>query len=77
MTGHRPFDDLRKQKAPERRARNAAKTKALLEEMALHEVRLAREKPSRTSPAPCMSTSQRWPSWNSVPTSMSAISGAI
>lgn len=44
MTGHRPFDNLRDQMSPERRARNDAATKAMLEEMALHELRQAREK---------------------------------
>ncbi|ADY67933.1 helix-turn-helix domain-containing protein [Agrobacterium vitis] len=44
MTGHRSFNDLRKSMAPERRARNDEATKAILEEMALHELRQAREK---------------------------------
>ena len=30
MSGHHPFDKLRAQMTPERRARNAAKTQALL-----------------------------------------------
>ncbi|MDQ0467819.1 XRE family transcriptional regulator [Labrys wisconsinensis] len=44
MTGRRPFDELRKGMAPERRTRNAEATKAMLHEMALHELRQAREK---------------------------------
>jgi transcriptional regulator with XRE-family HTH domain len=44
MTGHRPFNELRKAMAPERQARNAEATKAMLHEMALHELRQAREK---------------------------------
>lgn len=32
MTGHRTFDDLRARMSPERRARNDAATKALLQE---------------------------------------------
>jgi transcriptional regulator with XRE-family HTH domain len=42
MTGHRPFAELRKRIAPERRARNAAAAKQMLAEMALHELRQAR-----------------------------------
>ena len=44
MSGHRPFDELRKRMSPERRARNAAATNELLAEMALHELRQARER---------------------------------
>ena len=44
MTGHRSFNELRKGMAPERRARNVEATQALLKEMALHELRQAREK---------------------------------
>src|SRR5215813_9894474 len=44
MTGHRPFDELRRRMAPERRARNAAATGEMLAEMALHELRQARER---------------------------------
>lgn len=44
MTGHRSFNELRKGMAPERRARNAEATQALLQEMALHELRQARDK---------------------------------
>jgi DNA-binding transcriptional regulator YiaG len=44
MSGHRPFDQLRKRMPPERRARNAAATKEMLAEMALHELRQARER---------------------------------
>lgn len=44
MTGHRPFDTLRDRMSPERRARNAAATTAMLEDMMLHELRQAREK---------------------------------
>jgi DNA-binding transcriptional regulator YiaG len=43
MTGHRSFNELRKAMSPERRAANAAATKAMLTEMALHELRHARE----------------------------------
>lgn len=42
MSGHRPFDELRKRMSPERRARNAAATREMLTEMALHELRRAR-----------------------------------
>lgn len=48
MTGHRTFNDLRNRMSPERRARNDEATKAILEDMALHELRVAREKLSRT-----------------------------
>jgi DNA-binding transcriptional regulator YiaG len=44
MTGHRSFNELRKTMPPERRARNAQATQEVLQEMALHELRLAREK---------------------------------
>jgi len=44
MTGHRSFDALRKDMSPERRARNAEATTDMLREMALHELRQAREK---------------------------------
>lgn len=44
MTGHRPFNDLRNIMSPERRARNDEATMAILDDMALHELRLAREK---------------------------------
>jgi transcriptional regulator with XRE-family HTH domain len=44
MTGHRSFDDLRKGMTPARRARNAAATTEMLREMALAELRQAREK---------------------------------
>ena len=42
MTGHRPFSELTKSIAPERRARIAAKAAALSEEMSFHELRKAR-----------------------------------
>jgi hypothetical protein len=44
VTGHRPFSELRKRMAPERRARNAEATKRVLASMALHELRRARER---------------------------------
>lgn len=44
MTGHRSFNDLRKVMSPERRASIEESTKAMLKEMALHELRQAREK---------------------------------
>jgi len=44
MTGHRPFSELRARMSPERRARNAEASKEMLQEMALHELRHAREK---------------------------------
>ena len=44
MTGHRPFNTLRDRMSPERRERNAEATQAMLHEMALHELRQAREK---------------------------------
>jgi Helix-turn-helix domain len=44
MTGHRSFNELRKGMSPERQARNAEATQAMLQEMALHELRQAREK---------------------------------
>ena len=44
MTGHRSFDNLRKRMSAERQMRNAEATKAALHEMALHELRQAREK---------------------------------
>ena len=43
MTGHRPFNELRKGMSPERRAKNIEATQAMLNEMALHELRHARE----------------------------------
>jgi uncharacterized protein (DUF4415 family) len=42
MTGHRPFSELTKSFAPERRARAAAKAAELREEMTLEELRRAR-----------------------------------
>ena len=44
MTGHRSFNELRKAMPPERRARNAQATQDMVQEMALHELRVAREK---------------------------------
>ena len=44
MTGHRPFGELRARMSPERRARNADASKEMLQEMALRELRQAREK---------------------------------
>ena len=44
MSGHRPFDQLRQRMSPQRRARNAAATREMLAEMALHELRQARER---------------------------------
>jgi len=44
MSGHRPFAVLRQGMAPERRAHNAAATQEMLGEMALHELRQARER---------------------------------
>ena len=44
MTGHRPFGVLRDRMSPGRRARNAEASKEVLQEMALHELRQAREK---------------------------------
>jgi transcriptional regulator with XRE-family HTH domain len=44
MTGHRSFRELRSTLSPERQARNAKATQAMLREMALHELRQAREK---------------------------------
>lgn len=43
MTGHRPFSELRKGISPERRAKNSEATQAMQTEMALHELRHARE----------------------------------
>jgi len=44
MTGHRPFSELRKRMSSERRTRNAEAAKQMLSEMALHELRRARER---------------------------------
>ena len=44
MPGHRPFASLRAAQSPERRARNAEAARGMLHEMALHELRQAREK---------------------------------
>src|SRR5262245_48056988 len=44
MTGHRSFDELRTGMSAERQARNREATKQMLHEMALHELRHAREK---------------------------------
>ena len=44
MTGHRSFNVLRERMSPERRARNSDAAKTALHEMALHELRHAREK---------------------------------
>ena len=43
MTGHRSFTELRKGIPPARRAKNIEATTAMLTEMALHELRHARE----------------------------------
>ncbi len=42
MSGHHRFEELRARMTPERRARNVAKTQALLAAMPLHELRQAR-----------------------------------
>ena len=44
MTGHRPFNELRKGFSPERKARVVARVTELKAEMALHELRQARER---------------------------------
>lgn len=44
MTGHRSFNELRKGMSAERRARNVETTQDMLQEMALYELRQAREK---------------------------------
>src|SRR3984893_8107576 len=44
MTGHRPFAELRKRMAPERRARNVEATQRMWASMALYELRQARER---------------------------------
>ena len=44
MTNHRPFKELRSTFSAERQARNNAATQAMLHEMALNELRQAREK---------------------------------
>ncbi len=44
MSGHHPFSNLTKTFSPERKARTAAKVRELLAEMALHELRQARER---------------------------------
>jgi ribosome-binding protein aMBF1 (putative translation factor) len=49
MTGHRAFGQLRERMAPERRARNADATRAILadlgrSDLALHELRQARQR---------------------------------
>ena len=44
MTGHRSFNDLRKTMTSERRARNVSATQTTLRDMALGELRQAREK---------------------------------
>jgi transcriptional regulator with XRE-family HTH domain len=44
MTGHRPFSELTKGFTPRRRARVATKVKALKSDMALAELRQARER---------------------------------
>ena len=42
MSGHHPFDKLRAQMTPERRARNAARTQALLADLPLQALQHAR-----------------------------------
>lgn len=44
MTGHRSFKELRSTLSVERQARNADATQLMLRDMALHELRAAREK---------------------------------
>src|SRR4051794_1061487 len=44
MTGYRSFGELRARISPESRARNAEATREALQEMALHELRQARER---------------------------------
>ena len=44
MTGHRPFSDLTKKFTPKRKARVAAKVRALKAQMPLAELRQARER---------------------------------
>jgi transcriptional regulator with XRE-family HTH domain len=44
MTGHRPFSELTKGFSTERKTRVAAKAEALKAEMALHELRQARDR---------------------------------
>jgi transcriptional regulator with XRE-family HTH domain len=47
MTGHRPFKELIKGFSPQRKARVAARISQLKTDMALHELRLARERSQR------------------------------
>ena len=42
MTGHRPFDELRRTQTPIRRSANAGATRRMLRELALAELRRAR-----------------------------------
>ena len=51
MTGHRPFKELTKGFSAARKARVAARVSKLKTEMALHELRQARER-SQEDPAP-------------------------
>jgi transcriptional regulator with XRE-family HTH domain len=44
MTGHRSFEELRKGMSSARRARNKEATSGMLHEMALHELRQARDR---------------------------------
>src|SRR4051794_1937959 len=44
MTGYRSFGELRARMSPERQARNTEASREMLQEMALHELRQAREK---------------------------------
>jgi transcriptional regulator with XRE-family HTH domain len=44
MTGHRPFSELTKGFSPERKARVAARVDEIKTDMALHELRRARER---------------------------------
>ena len=51
MTGHRPFRDLTKKLSPEGRARVAARVAELKSEMALAELRQARDRKVKSGKA--------------------------
>jgi hypothetical protein len=77
MTGHRSFNDLRNRMSPERRARSDEATTVMLQEMALHELRQAREKTQQDVARALHVKQPAVAKLDSMPTSMSAICDAI
>ena len=77
MSGHHPFDKLRAQMTPERRARNAAKTQALLAASPQQALQGARPTPMPSWRSACRALHGRSTSWSTRWICISARYGAV